>query len=265
VLACGKVLCRAPQISPAGDRLAYERTGPQAGGQAGYPQVWVLPLEAAGEPGEPVLAGRPDHETVQPAWSADGRLVFYDRTDKAFVFLDPSAQSASQFPNETGEPGSWDPDGRAYVAPEINFIEPGNPQQLPDLSRISNSHLIRFWWEDGRTEDLTQAENLEDAAPAYSPDGAFLAFARKYLDLSRWTPGRQLWVMPANGGEAQQLTNDPYFNHFDFTWSPAGDQLAYARFNQTTLNDPAEIWVLDLASTRASRLVIGGYAPAWIP
>ena len=45
---------------------------------------------------------------------------------------------------------------------------------------------------------------VEDVSPVFSPDGKWIAFARRYLDPLRWTPGRQVWLMRADGTEAVQ-------------------------------------------------------------
>jgi Tol biopolymer transport system component len=89
--------------------------------------------------------------------------------------------------------------------------------------------------------------------------------ARKYLDAARWTPGRQIWLMSPDGKEFQALTNAPYFNHSSFAWSPDGQQLAYLRFNQEKLTDPPELWLMNADGSQPIQLVIGGYAPQWIP
>jgi Tol biopolymer transport system component len=108
-------------------------------------------------------------------------------------------------------------------------------------------------------------DNLEDTLPVFSPDGERLAFARKYLNQDEWTPGRQLWLMDMDGGNARSLTREPSYNHYDFAWSPLGNQLAFVRFNQTTMTEPPELWLVNDDGSQARLLVIGGYAPQWIP
>jgi len=106
---------------------------------------------------------------------------------------------------------------------------------------------------------------LEDSAPVFSPDGKWLVFARKYLDTVRWTPGRQIWILPLEGKEAYPITDEPLYNHYGFTWSPNSQLIAYIRFYQATMTDPPEIWVTNIDGSSQYLLVRNGYAPQWIP
>jgi dipeptidyl aminopeptidase/acylaminoacyl peptidase len=272
VLACPDATCRAPAVSPAGDYLAYERTGLSGSGTAEYPQVWFLPLADSSleggddtplAPADPLQAGDPAHQTLQPEWSSQGLLSFYDTQAQAFVVIQPGGGERARFPNQTGQPGAWHPDGGEYVAAEISYLDANISENISGLQSLANSHLILHQLE-GSAEDLTKIEVMEDTAPAFSPDGKNLAFARKFLDVKLWTPGRQLWLMQMTSGETRQLTDDGLYNHFDFAWSPAGDLLAYTRFNQTALTEPPEIWLTDPLTAQAVQLVQGGYSPQWL-
>ncbi|GGO03133.1 S9 family peptidase [Saccharibacillus kuerlensis] len=66
--------------------------------------------------------------------------------------------------------------------------------------------------------DVVFTSGEEDASPIWSPDGSFMAFARKHHDK------RQIWLLPANGGEARVLTDLPN-GVGSFKWSPDGMQL----------------------------------------
>jgi len=269
VLKCGQAACRSPQVSPDGSFLAYEKTAPTGSGQPNFPQVWLLSLpvgtaQPQNAESRQRLVGDSTHQTNQPVWSSDGQLAYYDTNLAAYVIYDPRSQQMTSFPNQTGQAGDWDPTGRYFVAPEISYIPAGDPNKT-GLGTIANSHLMQFDRQTGQTTDLTQAENLEDASPAYSPNGASLAIARKSLDIKSWTPGRQLWIILSDGSGARQLTNDPYFNYYEFAWSPDGDQLAFVRFNQTEMTEPPELWVINPDGSAAQKLIVGGYAPQWIP
>ncbi len=262
LLECPKAVCQAVSISPDGLFLAFERLSAKA-----PTQVWLLPLQSIspttknsseGSRGE-VLAGDLSHQTILPAWSVAGRLSFYDVTAQAYVVLDPLSGETVVFPNETGEPGSWSADGMIFVAPEI-FIIPvasGDP--------IAASHLMAYDPAQKTTTYLTQGIDIEDTAPAISPDGQWVAFARKSLVASLWTPGRQLWVMRFDGKDPLQLTNAPFYNHYDFAWRPDGGQLAFVRSNLDSPTDPVELWLVNADGSDPVKLSVGGYAPQWAP
>ncbi|NGZ76687.1 S9 family peptidase [Saccharibacillus alkalitolerans] len=66
--------------------------------------------------------------------------------------------------------------------------------------------------------DFAFTSGEQDSSPSWSPDGGKLAFIRKRDDK------RQIWLIPANGGEARVLTDLPN-GAGSFKWSPDGLQL----------------------------------------
>ncbi len=272
IYICPQALCRQPVASPDENYLAFERIALPGSDGPDYPQVWYIALnqdsssEAEGvkvDQPKAVLVGNVLHETLLPSWSSNGLLCFYDTNSAAYLFLDPVSQDIITFPNQTGQGGDWHPDGDSFIAPEIMFLK--TSEAIDDLEQIANSHLMLFNITDGSVQDLTPGGEIEDVNPAFSPDGQRLVFARKFLDVERWTPGRQIWLLDLKGENLQQLLQEPLYNHFDFSWNPSGEQIAYIRFNQSTLNEPPEIWLIDLRSGLNERLVINGYAPQWLP
>jgi Tol biopolymer transport system component len=269
LLSCPEALCRYPQISPQEDYLAYERTALARAGEADKPQVWLMPRIAPETEQEAIRFGEPylvaaDHKTQQPLWTPTGLLTFYDYNRSEFVVQDPRGGEVAHFPSQTGFPGAWDPQGQQYVFPEIYLNEIADPNIITDLESVPSSRLLKYNL-DGSVQDLTQVDNVEDSSPAFSPDGGQLIFARKYLDITRWTPGRQIWRMSADGTQANAITQEPYYNHYDLVWSPDGTRIAYVRFNKDLLIDPPELWLMNADGSGATRLVSGGYSPHWIP
>ncbi len=269
ILRCPEALCGSLQISPDGKYLAYERTPLSSASPVNTSQVWLLPIPEIDtaileQAPTPIPVADPDHRTQQPLWSSTGLLAYYDYDRSAFVIEDPNMVEVAQFPSQTGIPGAWHPSGERYVFPEIFSNEIADPKLLPELGAIPSSRLLQYHL-DGTYDDLTGADDVEDASPAYAPNGTKLAFGRKFLDITRWTPGRQLWLMQLDSGKARALTNAPRYNHYDFSWSPDGSQLAYSRFNKDVLTDPPEIWLMNADGTEEMLLITGGYAPQWIP
>ena len=258
ILTCKNTLCNSPQISPAGDALAYS-VSPADPESVPFPwQIWVLPVVESkpAPPENAALVSDPAHQSEQPHWSPTGLLTFYDKTAQHFTVLDREAGTRAFFHNETGEPGTWSPDGRHYVVNEITFWGSG--------AMDYTSHLWRFDYPEAAGSDLSLDRTLEDATPVYAPDGAHIAFGRKHLDPEHWIPGRQLWLMTPDGA-ARQLTDAPDYNHLDFAWHPEGGYIAYVRYNQSEQTDPPELWIIRPDGSDAVRLVINAYAPQWLP
>ena len=253
--------CQAPALSPAGDLLAYERfewqTNDSGGRIPGPRQVWLLSLEQGAEP---VQVPPPGQVTSSPIWSPNGLLSFYNGSLQAVGLIRPeSLVPINMIPNGLGLLGAWSPNGEYLLLPEIVFAD----EPSTDLGTDFSSHLFRVEPESAIRQDFSLG-SVEDASPAYSPDGEWIAFGRKYLD-ERWTPGRQLWLMRSDGTEPRPLSDEPDFNHSSITWHPDSASLAYMRASSVDPNLPSEIWVTDLAGSASLLLVEGGYLPKWIP
>ena len=253
LLACGQTACRSPAVSPDGRTLAYESVPHVTSSQV--VQVWLFDLAA--ETAEPV--GDLAHENSQPRWSSNGKLAYYDQTGQAYIIYNPQTGSYLSLPNQTGQGGSWSPDGRYFVAAEISFT------RLDATTDLGISRLMRYDAETGAAVNLTSAADVEDVTPVYSPDGGLIAFGRKYVDPERWTLGRPLWVMAADGSAARQVMTDPLRVDYDFAWSLDGKQLAFIRFDVSAPTSPPELWLVDADGTNPLELVVGGYAPVWVP
>lgn len=255
ILDCTLVQCRSPQVSFDNRLLAYEYILPIPSGDAGPAQIWLLDLTTM----QAKPAGKETHETVQPSWSPTGLLAYYDRTSNGYEVFDPATQQRTQIPNQTGQPGAWSPSGEYYLAPEISYFPGANGTE------IGTSHLMRYGNQSGTVEDISGSDMVEDVGPCYAPDGSLIAFTRKFLDAEHWTIGRQIWMMNADGSNPHPITDEADYNHYDLTWSKDGQNLAYGRFNQAKLSDEAELWIINIDSSNALQLVIGGYSPVWIP
>lgn len=261
------VRCAHVAVSPDGRWVALVRQRVEESGtgvrQITASRVWVVGTETEADP---IPLGREEAEAHSPAWAGQERLGYYD-ADRGVVAVvesgpDGTWREVSAVPHPLGERWSWSPDGRFVVMPEVELLE-----QPPVEGVDFYSHLYRVEIETGLRTDLSGGlgDLVEDAAPAYSPDGLWIAFARKSLRPAQWTPGRQLWLMRSDGTQSRQLTDDPNYNHAEIAWNRNGDRMAYVRFLQVELDRPPEVWWMDLESEQRSLLVEGGYAPQWMP
>ncbi|MEA2008787.1 MAG: Ig-like domain-containing protein [Chloroflexota bacterium] len=248
ILECVQSLCRSPKISPDGKYLAYEWI-PQVAD--GVPGVRVYDLENH----RSIAVGESRHFTENPIWSSTGWLAYYDHTLQAFVFTNLADGKTITLANETGGSGSWSPMGDAFITTEILQLEVNHAPR----------HLLKFSLNTETKQDFTLKNYLEDANPVYSPDGDFIAFERKCLEASCWSPGRQLWIMSSSGNRAYVLTDAPDYNHTGIVWHQDGQRLAYVRYNNAQISEPPEIWFVNRSGAQKTRLVINGYAPRWLP
>lgn len=248
IIECQQSLCRSPKISPDGRYLAYEWI-PQVAD--GVPTVRLYDLENH----RSLAVGESDHFTENPVWASTGALAYYDATLQTFVFMNSESEVITTFPSETGGFGTWSAAGDAFITSEIIRTDDNHAPR----------HLLKFGLEGGTKQDFTQKNYLEDNNPVYSPDGALIAFERKCLEASCWSPGRQLWIMSSSGKRAHVLTNASDYNHTGVVWHPDGQRLAYVRYNNAQLSEPPEIWIVNRPGAEKTRLVINGYAPRWLP
>lgn len=266
--------CEAATPSPDGGFLAFECFAFQssAGGQLipGPRQVWILPLR---EGQEPVLAGQEGNITSAPRWSPSGLLALYDSSLIAVEIIDPSLPPGVGdpifLPSAMGNLSTWSPDGTTLVFADMVFPHTLSVSEETSLELELDfyTHLFVADLAGGDLRDLSGSEQepVEDASPAFSPDGQTIAFARRYMDRERFTLGRQIWLKNPDGSNARVVTTDTMINHSALTWSPDSHYLAFMRFDMINISLPAEIWVLDITEGLPRMLVRGGYLPVWIP
>ena len=254
LLVCGQTACRSPVISPDGGTLAYESV-PHLTASRQMAQIWLFDLAS----GTATPLGDPTHETTLPVWSPTGELAYYDQGSQAYIVYNPQTGSSLRLPNQTGLGGSWSPDGRYFIAAEISITP------LNATTEVGVSRLLRYDTTTGAAVDLTRVDDVEDVTPVFSPDGSRIAFGRKYLDPARWTLGRPLWMMSADGSAVHPVMTDRLRVDYDFAWSLDGSQLAFVRFDVGAPTSPPELWLVNADGSNPLELVVGGYAPAWVP
>lgn len=246
---CPNALCSEATWSPDGARLVYEqRALAEAGAPPGPPVLWWA--DAASGQTTP-LFDDPDYHGLAAAFSPDGLWISFIAPDRQEIQLYELATGRLLLmPSQTGEAGAWSPDNRSFLF-----------TQLQAQGETLTSHIISAGLEDRALLDLSGTGFVEDNAPAWSPDGQWIAFGRK---VPRAAVGRQLYLVSPDGKQTVQLTDTPTMHHGPPAWSPDSQSLVFQRYDLTTQAAPG-IWLLHLPTRSEQQVAASGIWPAWLP
>jgi Tol biopolymer transport system component len=198
-----------PALAPDGNNVAFSWQPSASDDQ----HIYVKPV-ASGEPRQLTFGSLED---VLPSWSPDGRLIAFCRRVPGQTGYDTrgragsgiyivSANGGTEHQVAEGWGGvSWLADGRKLL------VGNGTPHSGGlDLFDIDSGH---------RTRLTTQGV---DSLPEFSPDGKWVAFRRELTGYAQ-----ELFVMPASGGQARQLTSDARQIE-GITWTADSREIVFA-------------------------------------
>lgn len=186
--------------------------------------------------------------------SVSGRILF--TRDGDLWVLDNAGPHAMATGGTFAQP-TWGPDSSslAYVYRGTNFAD----IFVSDPSGDSQTRLTR-------SQSTVLDNNDWNLRPAWSPDGAQIAFAS-----DRSTAFPTLWVMNAIDGSDRRLVNPPGLpleGVDTISWAPDGSQIACTVYNEP---DPTQIAIVPMraAGRQAGRVLTtlarGAFDPAWSP
>ncbi|MHB1096212.1 MAG: S9 family peptidase [Gemmatimonadaceae bacterium] len=148
------------------------------------------------------------------------------------------------------------------------------------------SHIWVVPYAGGAARQLTSSERGE-SQPQWSSDGATISFvSARGAGTGDDAPKPQIWLLPADGGEATALTTARE-GVVAYAWSRDGSRIAYVTRDTLTRDAEARarrrddakvyegdfrlnhLWVIDVASKKAEKVTSGAYtvrgAPSWSP
>src|SRR5215510_6769248 len=187
----------SPAISRQGGHLAYTQ-------YLDDQNIWRLELDAAGRAGAATSLISSTLDDNGPDYSPDGRKVVFasNRSGGFGIWVcdrdgTNPVQLIDRGPYLTGTP-RWSPDGR-WIA----FDSRSN-----DTGREGNADIYVISAEGGQPRRLT-SDPAEDVTPSWSRDGKWIYFG------STRSGGMQIWKVPAEGGQAAQVTEQGGFEGFE--------------------------------------------------
>ena len=250
-----------PRMAPDGTRVVCTLTIVDEAAKGYQTHLWIVPV-GSGQPWQLTTARARE---TGPRWSPDGSRVAFvsDRGGAKQVHVIPAAGGEAR-PLTSGalSPSdlAWSPDGR-WIA-FVGKPGPEPAQQGSDVKVISRLyHKLDgegFWdgrWkqifvvsaEGGAPRQLTEGE-YDHLGPAWSPDGASLAYTGNASPDADLVEAGDVWVVPADGTLPPRRLTQTLGPAHSPAWSPDGTRIAYVGHDNECWGATIEsIWVVPAA------------------
>jgi eukaryotic-like serine/threonine-protein kinase len=238
-----------PSWSPNGHRIAY---GTRIRGE-GASHLDVMTVPAGG--GEPVPVTRDDGNDWSPAWSADGRHLWFvsDRGGSMNLWRTPIDEESGRVL------GPAEP----ITAPAQFVAHPcvsADGRHVVFSSIVTTTQNVQRLAFDPSTEVVGETQWLTSGSRRWSNPDPTGDGARIVL-YSQDRPEGDLYVMNGDGSGLRQLTADSAVDRVP-RWSPDGRAIAYF----STRGGPLDVWIIRPDGSGNRQATTGGAGvPVWSP
>jgi len=201
-----------PSLSPDGKSFVY----------AGYASGnWDIYLQRVGGKNPINLTKDSPADDTQPAFSPDGeRIAFRSERDGGGIFVMGATGESVKRLTDFGYNPAWSPDEKEIACADEGIIEPS--------SRVKARS--RLWAVNVGTGEKRLITNIDSVQPNWSPHGYRIAYQGR-----RNTAQRDIWTIPAEGGDPVEVTNDPAMD-WNAVWSPDGNYLYFVSDRGGSMN-----------------------------
>ncbi len=233
--------------SPDGRWLAYDRSLSRI---AATCEIWLMRVAD----GESIPLEDASHNNWNPIWSPDSRALYY---------LSDRSGTGDLWKRSIGADGR-PRGGRRQVTSGIEVLHATlspDGRKLAYTKGLISRNVFRAPLLEGRPATWADAVRLTDDDAQYESVDAFRD--GRLLVSSNRSGNWDVYMIPADGGAARQLTNDPGVDAGP-RWSPDGRQAAFYS-NRT---GHREIWIAPVEGGPARQLTSGrfeSFYPAWSP
>jgi len=192
------------QVSPNGKYIAYVRRSNDIMSDSSRANVWLASVD--GKSHRPLLSSKKSYYSIR--WSPDGSRLAY-------------------LSNEEGKPQLY-----------VRWMDTG---QTALVTNVTSSPSNITWSPDGKhiafTMSVDAKEKPLDVKMPKKPDGAKWSPSFQYITKARYqADGRgvlepaytHIFVVPAEGGTARQLTSGNYHHNGRLSFSPSGNKIYFS-------------------------------------
>ncbi len=251
-LECPNAYCSDIAWSPGGRGILYDRLNfDQEVNPANVQSIWWLDLttgETAPLFQDPLTPG------FSPRWSPDGKQLSYTSINPLEINIYQMETGERQsITTQLGYPGVWSPDGESLLLIDVEWTEGSFLNKLFSYN-LSNQWLTR----------LSVDTNIDDAFPAWSPNGDWIALVRREWEQESQSDGSQVWIMHSDGTEPRQLTSAENVYFGQPVWSPDGQYLLFDYRSVSPEGVVSGIRILALDTGEEVELASPGNRPAWL-